>query len=188
MKNIFVISISIALILSSCKVTRNITEQYIKNNIEVHSIGQQQNSTTYTIFKGYSMDYNSYLEMTGFFQGKDKKLVIGVDKYYKLRPKYTTDQTVLAKIYYLELNETEFLAFYNELLKLQSRRASLVARKNEEVYADYTVKSDFFISARKTYGASPNMFYVNLWINGEKYEVQTKLLISQLEKFKNWNP
>jgi hypothetical protein len=185
MKYIFIIGISI--LFSSCLVPRDITEQYIKNNIEKHEVGKADNSLTYTIFKGFALDHTSYLEITGFKQGGEKKLVIGVDKYYNLRPKFSGEQAVLAEIYYLELNMAEFDLFYNELIKLKERAASQTAGKNETSYMDFTITPNFFISSSKFNTTSPGMFNVDLWINGDKYVIPTNVLISQLKKFKNWN-
>jgi hypothetical protein len=128
------------------------------------------------------------LEITGFKQNEEKKLVVGVDKYYRQRSRFSTEESIIAKIYYLELTEAEFLTFYNALNNISSRASSKIPNKNEQTYSDFTIKKDFFISARRIYGSSPNIFNVNLWINGEKYVMQIKLLQKQLEKFKNWNP
>lgn len=180
--------IGVALFFSSCMVPRNITEQYIKNNTEKHEVGKPTNSLTYTIFKGFALDHTSYLEITGFKQGGEKKMVIGVDKYYNLRPRFSGEQAVLAEIYYLELNMSEFVLLYSELIDLKERAASQTAGKNETSYMDFTITPNFFISSSKYNTTSPGMFNVDLWINGEKYVVPTNLLINQLEKFKTWNP
>jgi hypothetical protein len=186
MKNLLIISI--AIFLSSCMAPREITEQYIKNKIEKHDIGKANNSLTYTIFKGFALDHSSYLEITGFKQAGEKKMVIGVDKYYNLRPRFSEEQAVLAEIYYLELNMYEFVLFYNELINLKEKAASQTAGKNETSYMDFTITPNFFISSSKYNTTSPGMFSVNLWINGEKYVIPTNVLINQLEKFKTWNP
>lgn len=180
--------IGVVLFFSSCMVPRNITEQYIKNNIEKHEVGKPTNSLTYTIFKGFALDHTSYLEITGFKQGGEKKMVIGVDKYYNLRPKFSGEQSVLAEIYYLELNMSEFDLLYSELKHLKERAASQTAGKNETSYMDFTITPNFFISSSKFYTTSPGMFNVDLWINGDKYVIPINVLINQLEKFKNWNP
>lgn len=184
MKNL--VFISIAILLSSCMAPREITEQYIKNKVEKHVVGQAQTSVTYSIYKGLSSDQTSYLEMTGFKQGTDRKLIIGVDKYYKLRPNFTGEQTTLAKIFYLELNMSEFALLYSELVRLEEKAASQTAGKNETVYLDFTITPDFFISSSKYYTASPGMFNVDLWINGEKFVISSNQLFDQLEKFKKW--
>jgi hypothetical protein len=78
--------------------------------------------------------------------------------------------------------------FYNELIKLRERATTQTAGKNETSYMDFTITPNFFISSSKYNTKSPAMFDVDLWINGEKYVIPTNVLISQLKKFKNWNP
>jgi len=184
----FILFFGVTIFLSSCLAPRDITEKYIKNNIEKHEVGKADNALTYTIFKGYDLDHSSYLEITGFKQGNDKKLVIGVDKYFNLRPRFSGEQAVLAEVYYLELSMAEFELFYNELIKLRERATTQTAGKNETSYMDFTITPNFFISSSKYNTKSPAMFDVDLWINGEKYVIPTNVLISQLKKFKNWNP
>ncbi len=173
-------------LFSSCLAPREITEHYIKNNLEKHVVGQAQSSVTYSIYKGLSLDQTSYLEMTGFKQGDEKKLIIGVDKYYKLRPNFTGEQTTLAEIFYLELDMSEFALFYSELIRLEEKAVSQMAGKNETTYLDFTITPDFFISSSKFNTTSPGMFNVDLWINGEKFVISTNQLFDQLEKFKKW--
>jgi hypothetical protein len=184
----YILVIGITILFSACMAPREITEQYIKNKIEKHEVGKANNSLTYTIFKGFALDHSSYLEITGFKQGSEKKMVIGVDKYYNLRPRFSAEQAVLAEVYYLELDMSEFVLFYNELINLKEKASSQTAGKNETSYMDITITPNFFISSSKYNTTSPGMFNVNLWINGDKYVIPTNVLINQLEKFKSWNP
>ena len=184
----FLIVLMILVGFTSCQVTRNITEEYIKNNVENHEIGKKSSIKTYSIYKGYSVDQSSYLELTGFKQGKEKKLIIGVDRYYKLRPKFDGEQAVLAKIYYLVLNEEESKLLNTELLKIESDFALLTAERNEESYTDFTIKDDFFISARKANYMSTRMSYIDFWINGKKYPLLTLKIKDKLKSFQSWNP
>jgi len=172
---------------TSCQATRNITEEYIKNNIEIHEVGKPSSIKTYTIFKGYSQDMSSYIELTGFKQGNEKKLIIGVDKYYKLRPTFNGEQAIKAKIYYLVLNENEFKLMNKEIQNLESRYNALTADRNEEAYVDFTIKDDFFISGRKT-KQLPRFTYLDLWINGKKYTITMFTIKQKLPLFESWNP
>jgi hypothetical protein len=55
----------------------------------------------------------------------------------------------------------------------------------EEVYIDFTVSDELFISMRKAKGSmTPNDVY--LWIKGEKYTIASDALLNNLEDFLKW--
>lgn len=98
-----------SLLFTGCVLeTRNMTEKYIKTNVEVHKNGEFSSISTYSIYKSYPSSYSSsYLEFTGYKYGSKKGLIIGADKYYLDREKFKGDNTTIAKVVYIELTIPE---------------------------------------------------------------------------------
>lgn len=168
--------------LTSCMQTRYITEQYIKTNVEKHTEGEFSTIKTYTIFKGVSTNGNAYLELTGYKYTNTKALVIGADKYYVARQKFKGDQTVIADISYIELNEKQCRDILTNYKILQERIKKEKPRLNEEIYHDFSVSKNLFISFRKSSYDSKSGF-IDFWINGEKFKVSTSKIMKKLNKF-----
>lgn len=171
--------------ISSCRPSRYITEQHIKNDIERHEVGQQSNIKTYNIFRGNTYTSGRYLELTGYKLKGNKGLVVGADRSYVTRRISNSNggsvETVtLIDFIHLDLEECKsIISNYGRLIqKLKSEKP----RMNEEIYHDYTVSKDCFISFRKT-GASNGSENINIWIKGEKYSVPTTQFINRLKKF-----
>lgn len=163
--------------------TRPLTEWYIKTQIEMHEVGEFSTIKTLSIYKGYSSFGGAYIELTGFKYASDAKmLVIGADKYYKARSKFEGDNTIIAEIKYIELSVAQCKQIVGNHKILLNKLKAEKPRVNEEIYHDYTVSNDLFISYRKSAGG-PTDTYMNLWIDGEKYRIPTLLLINKLEKF-----
>jgi hypothetical protein len=165
--------------------TRYITEKYFKTKIENHNVGEFSTIKTYTIFKGLSNGRRGYLELTGYKYANSKALVLGADKYYMARQKFKGDQTMIADITYIELNMAQCKDIITNYIILLDKIKSEKPKMNEEIYHDFTVSKDLFISYRKSSGGS-SVFDIDFWIQGEKYPISTQKIIKKLNKFMNY--
>lgn len=174
----------------SCKSSRYITEQYIKNNIEDHQPGNTSNIRTYSIFKGNTANTGRYLELTGYKYNSRKGLVIGADRSYITRKVTSRNGTSTeAEIYidYIQLDLDQTKAILANYKSLQDKIKKEKPRSSEEVYHDYTVSKDCFISFRKSgNGDGSGTEYVNFWVKGEKYKVSTRLFVKKLKQFADY--
>lgn len=185
MRKILTITAILTILLSSCMQTRYITEKQIKNSIENHKENEFSTIRTYTVFKGTSYGGGSYLELTGYKYDNKKALIIGADKYYMARKKFKGDNTVVADITYIELTLAQCKSILENYKVLQDKIKKEKPKMNEEIYHDYTVSDDLFISYRKSSGSS-SVTYIDFWIKGEKYNVSTIKIMKKLEKFINY--
>jgi len=167
---------------TSCMQTRYITEQHIKTKIENHNPGNFSSIRTYSIFKGRTYQSAAYLELTGYKYNNSKGLVIGADKYYLARQKFQGDKTIIAAISYVELNLAQTNAILENYKTLQEKIKSEKIKINEEVYHDYAISEDLFISFRKAAGSS-SYSYIDLWVHNEKFTVSTIKIMKKLQKF-----
>ncbi len=181
-KQLFFSVIILFFILSGCMQSRYITEKYIKTKIEKHIEGEFSSIKTYTIFKGVSYGGGAYLELTGYKYASKKALILGADKYYLARQKFKDDQTVIADITYIELSLAQCKSIVDNYQILLDKIKEEKPKMNEEIYHDYTVSDNLFISFRKTMGNSSKS-YINFWINGEKYIISTNKIMNKLKKF-----
>lgn len=186
MKIAFLISSFVSLfLLSGCIQTRYITERFIKTNVENHKEGNFSSIKTYSIFQGATITGGTYLELTGYKNGSTKGLVIGADKYYAARQKFKGDQTVIGNITFIELNLAQCNTILEKYKLLQQKIKSEKPKINEEIYSDYTVSKDLFISY-KISSINKSVTYIDFWIDGEKYHIATKTIMKKLTKFINY--
>ena len=170
--------------ISSCSQSRYITERHIKTNIEKHEVGKQSNIRTYSIFKGNTVGMARYVELTGYKQNSEKGLIIGADRDYITRVRYkgavAISEDTNVDFIHLSIDQTKsILSNYSLLLEKIKKEKP---QANEEVYHDFTVSKECFISFRRT-SVGNNTEYIYLWINGEKYQLRTAILINRLKKF-----
>ena len=184
-KTILLSSVLLAFLLTGCMQTRYITEKYIKTKIENHNEGEFSTIKTYTIFKGTSYGGGAYLELTGYKYANSKALVLGADKYYMARQKFKGDQTLIADITYIELSMAQCKDIITNYKILQDKIKSEKPKMSEEIYHDFTVSKDLFISYRKSSDSSTDS-YIDFWIQGEKYRISTQTIIKKLNKFVNY--
>ncbi|MBN2890352.1 MAG: hypothetical protein JXL97_00660 [Bacteroidales bacterium] len=185
MKKILTITAVLVIMISSCMQTRYITEKQIKNNIENHKVNEFSTIRTYSVFKGTSSGGSSYLELTGYKYGNKKALIIAADKYYMARKKFQGDNTVIAEITYIELSMEQCKLILDNYKILIDRIKKEKPRVNEEIYHDFTISDELFISYKKSSGSSSGT-YIYFWIKGESYKVSTNLIMKKLEKFINY--
>lgn len=111
--------------------------------------------------------------------------MIGADRSYVTRKISSRNGNVVESIslidyIHLDLDQTRsILSNYARLLEKLKKEKPLM---NEEVYHDYTVSTDCFISFRKT-STSNRVDFINIWVNGEKYQLRTAVFINRLKKF-----
>ena len=181
-KTILLSSVLLAFLLTGCMQTRYITEKYIKTKIENHNEGEFSTIKTLTIFKGTSYGGGAYLELTGYKYANSKALVLGADKYYMARQRFTGNQTIIADITYIELSLAQCQDIITNYKILKDKIKTEKPRMSEEIYHDFTVSKDLFISYRKSSGSS-TVTYIDFWIQGEKYRISTQAIIKKLNKF-----
>lgn len=187
----FLLVISILTFLQlSCRSARYITEQYIKNNIEEHKPGSSSSIRTYSMFKGNTANAGRYVELTGYKLNSRKGLVIGADRSYITKKVtgrtavYTETETYIDYIHLSFEQAKSILVNYQVLQDLTKREKP---RSSEEVYHDYTVSEECFISFRKSgNGDGSGIEYINLWIKGEKYRLNTRQLVAKLKRFSEY--
>lgn len=177
-------SIVLAFLLTGCMQTRFITEKYIKTNIEIHKEGQFSTIKTYSIFKGISIGGGKYLELTGYKYANQKALVIGADSYCIEKPNYKGDHSIIADIAYIELNLEQCKNLMDNYKVMLDKIKDEKPGNNEEVYYDYTVSDDLFISFRKISTSNPT--YIDFWIKGEKFTISTTTIMKKFDKFMNY--
>lgn len=169
---------------TGCMQTRYITEQYIKTKIETHTPGTTSSIRTYSIFKSTASSSTShYLELTGFKYNGTKGLVIGADRYYDQRAKLTGLPLATAEITYIVLDEVQCKALLDSepLLRAELKKVDR-PEASEEIYQDYTIVDDLFISYKRSMSNS-NTSHLNVWIDGEKYNISSRTFIRKLKKF-----
>lgn len=169
-------------ILSSCRQTRYITEQYIKTEIEDHKINTYSQIKTYSIFKGVTTSRQQYVEFTGYKYNNQKGLVIGADRVYALRERFPNEAAKMVVVDYIKLTEEECKQIIDNYDKLVAQLTSEKPKMHEEIYADFTVNQNLFISLRKA-GEPNELLYIHLWINKEKYSLSTYTLMRKLKEF-----
>lgn len=162
--------------------SRYITEKYIKTNIENHIPKDTNSIKIYSIYKYHNITAGNYIEFTGYKYQLKKGLVIGADKYYSARQKFPGDITVLAEIKYINLDIAECQSILDNYKILIDKIEKEKPKAGEEIYHDYTVNKDIFISFRKDYYNFGTM-NIYVWISGEKYTLSTDELIGNLKKF-----
>lgn len=178
------IAAAIAIILTGCMQTRYITERYIKNDIEVHTPGTTSGIRTYSIYKSMqSSSSNRYVELTGYKFNDQKGLVIGADRYYRTVGRSTGIPIDLAQYTYVALSESEARAMHDHIEVIRNKvKSEAKPKPSEEVYSDYTVNKDLFISVRRS-AATSGKTYIYLWVKGEKYTLTSTTLPKKLKKF-----
>lgn len=179
MKKIILFILS-TFLLSGCLKSRYLTEQYIKTQIEQHEENQFSSIKTYTIYKGVSNDGKSYLELTGYKYKNTKGLVIGADKYYNVGSK--NNPSYVANIKYIVLTNQQAQNIVDNFSILNDKIKREKPYKNEEIYHDFTVSDNLFISLKKSGKISPSQ-YINFWILDEKFSITSYSVLENLKKF-----
>ena len=111
-----------------------------------------------------------------------EQTLITVDKLSALKKAFKEDETKLQKIRFIILDEDQCKGILNSYLDLRIRIENEKQRRSEDVYSDYTMSKDLFISFKRM-SKNQRMEKMDLWINGEKYTVVTKEIINKLNKF-----
>ncbi len=101
------------------------------------------------------------------------------------RKKFQGDNAIIADITYIELTLAQCKSILENYKVLQDKIKKEKPKMNEEIYHDYTVSDDLFISYRKSSGSS-SVTYIAFWVKGEKYRVSTIVIMKRLEKFINY--
>jgi hypothetical protein len=166
-------------VLCSCSSTSKITKQYIKTNIDKHHVNSSSRSQMIKLLKF------SKLELTCYMNENEKMLVIGAKKRYRSRRLFREDITTYKKYTYVQLTPAECQQIIDQSMILKERITKEKPKEHEEIFYEYTVSNDLFISYRKsTYINNPIM---DLWIDGNKYSIATTTLVSKLKKFLQMN-
>lgn len=184
-RTILLSSVLLALLFTSCTHTLYIAETYIKTKIENHNEKQFSTIKTYPVFKGKSNGDEAYLDLTGYKYADSKALVLGVDKYYKSRQKFKGECAILGDIKYIELSQAQCYDIIANYRVLQEKLNAENPKAGEEVYHDFTVSKDLFISYKKS-SVNSSVFYMDFWVHGEKYSIPSQQVIKKLIEFVNY--
>ena len=171
-----------------CKNTRYLTEVYIKNHIEQHVPGEQSTIKTYSIYQGRSIankKSSAYIEFTGCKYEGRRSLIVGADQYYILRNTMRGDMTLLKEPTYVVLDVDDCLTIVNNYNALQKQLASEHPIRHEEIYHDFTVTDNLFISFRRAPCYRGKRF-IDVWVHEDKYTIKTRKFIKKLKRFINY--
>lgn len=171
------------LYFTSCNVsTRQITESYIKTEIEDHIVGEQYYSSIHLIYQRALVDNSQdYVELAGYVGENEKKMIIAADKIYRLRMEYKGDRTLLQQVAFVELSEDECKAILKNNRSLLSEISKAETKsKKEEMYSDYTVNENMFVSFSKKRNSK---IAYHIWLYGVKYNISSRTLNESIEEF-----
>ena len=169
------------IIFVKCSHTRLVTEQFIKNEIEKHENKSFSSIRLYSLYKNKLSDV-TFIELAGYKYNGEKKLVITADKLSNLKKAFKEDETKLRKTRFIVLDEEQCKGILNTYLDLRIRIENEKQKRSEDIYSDYTVTKDLFVSFKRM-SKNQRMEKMDLWINGEKYTVVTNEIINKLNKF-----
>lgn len=167
-----------------CSQTRSLTEEYIKTKVESHEPETHGSIRTYTIFKSMAGTSSPrYIELTGYKYNGVKGMVIGADRYFKLREKTFGLTTVGTEVMYVQLSEAECRTMFEKQPELKSlSQKSPRVIMSEEAYQDYTVNDRVFMSYRKAAGSS-SAAKLDIWVDGHKFTMSTMKFVKKMGKF-----
>lgn len=171
------------LYFTSCNVsTRQLTEQYIKTEIEDHIIGEQHYSSIHLIYQRALVNNGEdYVELAGYVGENEKKMIIAADKFYKMRAEFKGDKTLLQEVSFIELTEDDCKAILKNNRSLLSEISQAKSNsKKEKMFSDYTVNENMFVSYSKR--KDNNVIY-HIWLYGVKYNISSKTLNEAIEEF-----
>jgi hypothetical protein len=122
------------------------------------------------------------IELTGYKYNGKKGLVIGADRYYTIRYKYSGNVVrVLDDIDYVHVSEEQCNGILAKISELETKIKAEKPVTDETVYWDYMVNDELILSFAKGNGASLSLTHI--WIKGEKYSVPKTALVSKLKTF-----
>jgi hypothetical protein len=177
-----IITILFVLSLTNCTPGRYITERYIKTKIESHTEGQFTTIKTKKFTGVVTVNKNAYIEFTGVKNGNEKLLVIGTDRNYKMRRKFKLAGAVLNDLVYVELTEVQCKTLLENFNKMKEKKQSASSISPENLYNDFTLTPEIFISCRKI-SPNNNIESIDLWLKGEKYSLEKEDFTYTLQKF-----
>ncbi|MCX6272983.1 MAG: hypothetical protein NTU44_17565 [Bacteroidetes bacterium] len=181
---ILLLGIILSISFSGCSHYKYITERYLKNTIETHKTGEYSNLKTIPVFSGMTVNKNAYLELTGYSLNETKGLVIGSERVYLIRSRSKDDKLVAAETTFIELTADQCKLIIDNYNTLENQITGDKRKGREEIYRDFTISNDLFISFHKGKGEL-RPIYLHLWIKGMNHKVDAKRFIKSLEKFTN---
>lgn len=175
-----ILLVSISILLFSCRQTRDVTEGYIKNQIQTHKPGETENISIKPIYTWQTpfSDAIYTVEFTGYSYKGTQKLVIGSDRLTIGRGLPVLKETEFAV---LTVSECE------QVIKEIQKGCDYIWKQKinalETYYIDYTPNEKIFFSIEEKLGERT---MVQIWIAERKYSLPYKTLIKKLNKFLEW--
>lgn len=172
-------------ILTGCKESLYLTEYYIKNKIEKHVPGEKSSIKTYSIFQGTSKANkvaSSYIEFTGVKYADTKQLVIGTDILYVAKGTGKSAMSMEKPPTYIILDVEKCQTILSTARILKAMLSSDLPVRNEEIYRDYTVSPDLYISVCKSKGHSGQR-QIDVWVAEKKFTLKARKFINKLDRF-----
>ena len=168
-------------LLVICSSTRGITERYIKTKIEEHVISETKSSTIQLYYQTSITTDTDYLEVAGFMDDKQKKLIIAGDKIYKYRSSFKGDPGTLRGVTIINLKENECRLIVRNIKDMLDRIDSRKPKNSKEViYEDLTVNEELFLSFSKSRLKGTEF---SLWMKGEKFTVGGRKFYESVKDF-----
>ena len=177
--------IALMVVLGSCSTVRYDTERYLKTNVERHKTGEYSQLKIMSLYNQTSMKDGSHLEMAGYKYENHKGLVMVAYQYYKDRKPTKDDNNVISNTAFVKLDTAQCRTILTNCSELETKLKNEIPKSEEEIFADFTVSDDLFISMVKAKGSQiPSDIY--LWIKGEKYTMNIEAWTTTLEEFMKW--
>ena len=170
-----------ALTIQSCMVapvvSSNVSERFIKTNIQQHIPNEFNAMNLKTIYKSVGFEF------IAFKSESRKGMLVRGNKYYDLPKKVESESIIKQEYDFVVLNVDELEDVLTKLSSLSDKiKAKDVKHPDVEEYVDYTVSDEFFISYRKDIGIKRTPSSINLWISGLKYTIMASDFEENLEE------
>lgn len=154
------------LILQSCRVSSDVSEWFIKTQIQEHITSE------FSMMNLSSFYSDNFLELVGYNTESESGLLIKATSISGVKTIVNNKPVLHQEHYFKTLSINQIEEILDILPELLSEIDSVnLESKGVLEYVDYTVDEEFFISYCKDYYSYEMDLY--LWLAGEKYRIST---------------
>jgi len=147
-------------------VSSNLVEQFIKTNIQKHSLSAYSKISLKTVYK--DLDF----EIVAYRTSSNNGLVLLSNKYF-LAHSHQEVITVYRDSDIIILNQNQITQVLTIIPELQNKiRLKKIKHPNEEEYIDFSIKENFYLSYRKDVSSYKVPDKINLWIWDVKHTIE----------------
>jgi len=161
-----------------------LTESYLKNNVEKHTVGESSSIKAYMFEKNIGYDGNSTVELLGYKYKNKKGLLIGVT--HSLNVRFQNQNILLLSnnnVIELSLADCELILQLKDSIDINFKKIDTKTRERKSF--DYTINKNLIISYSNigTGKMQTNNSMLDLWIKGQHYGVNKILFYDKLKQF-----